>query len=133
VSRDGAAAVAASALAAPCGKNGRSSWVATVDRAVPGQATTDEECQSEREVGGTLKDSPNFSLTLTTPLTWAGSTPAGAGCPRPRRLAHAGGARPVFPPNVVGRSTAPTRRERASLPNRHRALERLIGGPRRGR
>jgi hypothetical protein len=29
------------------------------------------------------KDSPNFSLTLTPLLTWAGSTPTGAECSRP--------------------------------------------------
>jgi uncharacterized protein len=29
------------------------------------------------------KDSPNFALTLTPPLTWAGGPRTGAGCPRP--------------------------------------------------
>jgi hypothetical protein len=68
---------------------GRStSTSASMPKALP----VDVSCHREREVRATLKDSRNFSLTLTRTLTWAGSPRTGAGCSTPGTLATFGAA-----------------------------------------
>jgi hypothetical protein len=66
------------------------------------------------------KHSPNFSPTLTPPLTWAGGPRTGAGCPRPGTSTTRVAPGQVFPPSAMARSIAASRSGRASLPNPHR-------------
>jgi hypothetical protein len=75
------------------------------------------------------KLSPNFSPTLTPPVTWPEVPVQVPGCPRPGAWAMRAAPDQVFWPGAMGRSTAATRSERASLPNPLRAPERSLRAP----
>jgi hypothetical protein len=54
----------------------------------PKAPTADAPCHRESEVRATLKLSPNFSLTLTRELTWAGKPPHRYRVSETRRFGH---------------------------------------------